>query len=822
MTLCLWLLLLLCNLLPRAQCFRSKGDDIIIVGGTDSSGGSGGPIIMDDGGKKGKGSTIIIIPPPPPSPFPRRDPFMDSMFGAASFETMPVMSQPPHMEQMQVVNQRPHQYMHPPPPGAPPPPYPRMSGNLMPPPPHYFGEPMPPPPSAKKKKKKKKSTSTTTTTTTTTPAPPQMAIHYNPPVQYPEQPSPSAFDNFYFTSENNNNNGYSNAQSSYNMPAMMKMMQQYAVSSENTPQVPEEPASSGSSSYDKGLGISTYEFPKIPQIIIKVPAPIVNVPQPIVNVPAAIVNVSVPEIRVPQALVTVPAPIVTVPAPIVNVPAANVTVNVPNIDVPPAIVNIPKKLVLKKEFRIATDRKPVNGMAVKRMNGNGYKQMADSEHIEFDDDEDENYSSAGSSHRQDKTTAEFHYAKDAAHEQHQQNLDYKEYGNDYYAPIRQTVPPASHSALVASGQRKKQRARLPPRSRDQRLQVDYRFQNQNTKQHSQRGYEKPVVVNYESPESTQQQQVSDIPDDNRLTPIQLHFSRSTPLQYQTPSTSSSVRPTQKLLSQRPRNFKHHIHHQQREQTHPAPQSPQFDDQPQPQQQDYTETPDQRQQDDDRQPHRSPGHVKSPSSSVTEKEVIEFLRNNNYKPMRSNSNSQLQVMRDDMKEPNIIFEKTESPLPESVSFESDQTILDDKSSNAPDPDPQNNQQSNDGIVFEDIPSHEFSVVAEGNAPASDVMMYDDQKDLAVYSTPMQPIVQHHQSHPNPNRPSSAGHQAASYPASPGASSAMANDRNSLIRRRRKMVRAQPEFNEESKTDTATAAENLDEGMSRNQHAPAAAT
>jgi len=86
------------------------------------------------------------------------------------------------------------------------------------------------------------------------------------------------------------------------------------------------------------------EYPKIPQIIIKVPAPIVNVPTPIVNVPPAIVNVSVPPIHVPPAHVMVPPAVVEVPAPVVNV-------EVPPVMVPPAIVKVPKKLVIRKDLK---------------------------------------------------------------------------------------------------------------------------------------------------------------------------------------------------------------------------------------------------------------------------------------------------------------------------------------------------------------------------------------------------------------------------------------------------------------------------------------
>lgn len=658
------------------------------------------------------------------------------------------------------------------------------------------------PPASKKKKKKKKKPKATTTTTTTTPAPPPpaMSIYYPPPMQYqPEQPA--TFENFYYTQENSNNNGYGNAQSSYNMPAMMKMMQQYAGSNDQVNQ-PESASGGGrggggggDGAYDKGGNSNTFEFPKIPQIIIKVPAPIVNVPQPIVNVPAAIVNVSVPEIRIPAAQVTVPAPIVNVPTPIVNVPAANVSVNVPNITVPPAIVNVPKKLVLKKEFRIASPQS-----STKSMRGGGYNQMADSEQIEFDDEEDdENYSSAGSSHRQDKTSVK-----------QVSNQQAPDYGNEIYPPVRQPLPVTHYS----SSRRKKPRSRPPSRPSDQ--QPDYNFQNQNMNQQSQPAHERSNSVHFDDPDSTPMQQENNSPPDFQLTPVQHHFSRSPPLQYQT-STSGQQRPTHKP-SGRPRNFKPQSHHQQqREQYHqqqgsPPPQSSQFDDQVQ-QQHDYTDVPDQQSQQQDydhQQQERPPDHSKSPSPSLTEK-AIDFLRNNNFQPL-SNSNLQgLQVMRDDKKQPNIIFEQTTSPVPEAVSFESDQTILDDRS--LTDPNPHNHQQRNDGIVFEDIPAHEFTAVAESKVPSPDAMMYEDQRDSAVYSTPMHHMNQHHKSLSIPRQQSSAL-------SSPQTSrSTMVNGRKSR-NRRRKRVRIQSHSNEGSNSD-ATTSQNLDAGASRNEHAPAAA-
>lgn len=168
------------------------------------------------------------------------------------------------------------------------------------------------------------------------------------------------------------------------------------------------------------------------------------------------------------------------------------------------------------------------------------------------------------------------------------------------------------------------------------------------------------------------------------------------------------------------------------------------------------------------------------------------------------------MRDDKKEPNIIFEKTTSPVPESVSFESDQTIFDDGSLTDPNPH-SHQQQRSDGIIFEEIPAHELTAVAESNVPSPDAMMYEDQRDSAGYSTSMHHMNQHQGSHSIPRQQSSAL-------SSPQISrSILVNGRN----RRRKRVQIQSHPSEGSEAD-ATTSQDLDPGASRNEHAPAAAT
>lgn len=815
MPLLLLLLLIYLESCVQSSAFKQKGDDIIIIGGP-GGGTSGGPIVMDDGGKRGKGSSTIIIIPPPPPPAPRRDPFMDSMFGAASYEAMPIMSPAPAP-----ISNR---YMHPPPPPPPPPPYTR---NMMPMHPNMYGEPMPPPsPPKKKKKKKKKVTTTTTTTTTTTPSPIITPI-YSQVVPYPD--APPAFDNFYYAPDNNNNNnGYFSGQSSYNMPAMMKMMQQFANSNDNNAPAPD--LSGGGGSYgtsggstgggyggaggsagsdmrggsDKNSNSNTFEFPKIPQIIIKVPAPIVNVPQPIVNVPAAIVNVSVPEIRIPQTQVTVPAPVVNVPAPIVNVPAANISVNVPQIDVPPAIVNVPKKLVLRKELRIASDNKPRSGGRSSRpmkVSG-GYAQTADSEQIQFDDDsDDESYSPAGSSHRQDQRFADLNYAKYSS----QQQLQNTDYGSVVYAPTRPTAPPVSPPAprvhppaFLPKLQRNRPQM---SRNREKEPSADYIFQDQNVNQQSQQAYDRPTMTHMESPAGRHQYPDSDVSPDH--TPIQNHFSRSPPLQYH-PPTSPPSRPAVKLFHGG--GVRQHM--RQRPSTTTSPQNQQFDDDAR--DSGYPEQRDQHQEEE-----RPPNYSKPQSPEVTEEAVIEFLRKNNMKPLTKNAN--LQVIRDDKKQPNIIFEKTESPVPESVSYESDQTIFDDRNPNVADP--QNNQRNNDGIVFEEIPSHEFTAVAESEASVSDSMMYEDQKDSVAYSTTSQPIV--HLSNPTPNRRHLEANSAQSAQES---SSIRVNGKKTLIRRRKKAQSDQLSQGTIRNNSVATSELSVedDEITSRNQEAPVATT
>jgi hypothetical protein len=741
----------------QSSPFKSKGDDIIIIGGSDGSGG-GGPIVMDDG-KRGKGSSTIIIIPPPPPTATRRDPFMDSMFGAASFEAMPIMSPaPPPMSNYQ---------MHPPPPPPPPPPYPR---NMMPMPPMY-GEPMPTPsPPKKKKKKKKKATTTTTTTSTTTPAP-AITPYFSPVIPYSPPDAPPAFENFYYTpdnSNNNNNNGYISGQSSYNMPAMMKMMQQYASGNDNITPPPELSGSAGGGgsggmgigggggSNDKYSNSNTFEFPKIPQIIIKVPAPIVNVPQPIVNVPAAIVNVSVPEIRIPQPQVTVPAPIVNVPTPIVNVPAANISVNIPNIEVPPAVVNVPKKLVLKKEFRIATDHKPMGGGSrpakpMKATSGT-YTQMSDSEHIQFDDDDDESYTQAGSSYRQDQRLVDADPYKYSSKHKPQNN----EYGSVVYAPTRPPAPPP-RAYLPEPASRVQRPRHQVVKNRDKEPTIDYSFHH-NINQQSEQAYDQPPVMHSEFPDSRHEYPVRDAQDH---TPIQQHFAHRPPLQYHPPS-STPARTTVKIFH----GGGGQQHTRKRPQTTASPQNQQYDEEGR----DQGNSDDRnRQHQEEEEPQRP---TKAQSRDVTEEEVIEFLRKNNMKPLTKNAN--LQVMRDDRKQPNIIFEKTESPVPESVSYESDQTIFDDRNPNAA-ADAANNQRNNDGIVFEEIPSHEFTAVAESEASVSDNMMYEDQKDSVAYSTTSQPIV--HQSNSAPNHRFEATSAQDS-------GSIRVNRKRGLIRRRKK--------------------------------------
>ena len=783
----LWLhLLLLAHLQRPSLCFKSKGDDIIILGGGGGGGGAGGagPIIMEDGGKRGKGNTIIIIPPSPPPPhhFPRpHEAFMDSMYGSASYEAMPVMSHAPPMHSR---HENPYHM-------PPPPPFHRMpASHVMPPPQSYYRDSAPVPETVikkKKKKKKKKPKPSTTTTTTTTPPPPVVAMHYGGDMSAPGMPS-ALFDNFYstFTSENSNNQGYGNAQSSYNMPAMMKMMQQYSNdgggSNGGGHAGPDAPSNDGGG--DRGGHGNTFEFPKIPQIIIKVPAPIVNVPQPIVNVPAAVVNVSVPEIRIPQTQVTVPAPIVNVPTPVVNVPAANVSVNVPNISVPPAVVNVPKKLVLKKEFRITSDTKSMKGqMAGKSM---GYNQMADSEHINFDEDEEDGYSSAGSSQRQDKTSAEVIYDRETASVQSpgdQESPEYSDYGSEGTPPSR--PPPTLASKPLSSLRRQRPQNRLHP---TQRHASDARRRPEGN-QLRQSAQQRPMAVHYDSRDTATPSHQSD----PRLTPLQQHFAQSPPEQYQGPAVRVTI--PVRVRAKQPGTRAGDGRTQRQQQAgrqHLSQVSPalQFDDEATAHA--VSEFPDSRGE------NTTPGGQSKP---VSAREMIDFFQSNNFKPLTSNPN--LHVMSDDKKEPNIIFEQTDSPVPMSVSFEADQTVFEDKGSFPPARDANsvaNSHPTDQGIVFEDIPSQELSSAVESHVPSSDALIYDDPRGASPYAPSASSL-----SFPQQQSSHFSEQVAASLEAAQTRRPIFVHKRKTLTRRRKKVHSPPPSLevsSHDSQTPTAS--------------------
>ena len=124
-------------------------------------------------------------------------------------------------------------------------------------------------------------------------------------------------------------------------------------------------------------------------------------------------------------------------------------------------------------------------------------------------------------------------------------------------------------------------------------------------------------------------------------------------------------------------------------------------------------------------------------ALSDRQVFDLMQSN--QKSSSSFDSNLHVLSDDSREPNIIFEKTGPPVISSSSFFGDQyrdaSTKDSSHSEAADPTDKSEESpkaffrdSRDGIIFEELPKK------PKKKKKKELMLYQDQTDAPVYVEP----------------------------------------------------------------------------------------
>lgn len=394
----------------------------------------------------------------------------------------------------------------------------------------------------------------------------------------------------------------------------------------------------------------------------KIPQIVIKVPAPIVNVPQPIVNVSPPIVHVPQPEINIPP--IEVPQPIVNVPQPKINIEIPKIEVPPAIVNVPKKLILRKEHR--------------------YKKHDDHHKYHHHQKYDHHHKYDASGTDQIDLEEEQSDTNHLASKKNQKTITFDE---DYYE-YSITMPPST-SYKVGKGENGRNSQRLsgplnqiqsttpsttpppPTPSITSKLPISAHLRHQppyeNFSQNHQSVYRHEYSTTspyYQSSSSGHYQ----MPHSSHLritVPVPVPASNHYPGYSQNPSSTQ--------LTERPTYFRDH----------------------------QTTIRD---------------LLQNQKATFTEQEEVEFVQSKN--PSRA---SKLEILNDEQKEPNVIFERTAS-LDDQVNDESRETF-------------QAEYADKDGIVYDDYVSHRtISTTRPVHLRGNDFMIYQDQRRNPLFADP----------------------------------------------------------------------------------------